>query len=424
MNELAMEHRSASAMQSGPGHHLEATVLIVEDNPVMNRLMAETLAGICRTICAFDGDEGFKFALEHNPDLILSDVMMPKLSGDQLVQKIRSHAQFDGTPIILLTANVDEQLRLRLLQNGVQDYIIKPYSPAELRARAQNLLIIKRTREMLQRELVSQQQDISLLASQLAHRKHELEIALENAQIAREHAERASQVKSQFLALVSHELRTPLTTLQIQLRLLRRATSDSSHEGTVQKIERNANRLLEMIEALLEHTRVESGLLNLQFSSVDLIHFMNELLEELKPLAQAKQLNLSCTLPKTAVISTDGRVLRLILTNLLSNAIKYTEHGSVKIELQEENTAYHIKIIDTGIGIAPDKQIQIFEPFVQLEPVTHKHGSGVGLGLTLVREMVAALGGKLSLTSALGVGSTFSIELSRNSSFSPGQKKE
>jgi PAS domain S-box-containing protein len=124
-----------------------ALVLVVEVHPEMNRFLCESLATEFRVASAFDGKDGLRKALELGPDLVLADVMMPEMSGDELVHALRSHREFDRTPIVLLTAKADDELRVQLLRQGVQDHITKPFSVKELHARIHNLLAGKRTLE-------------------------------------------------------------------------------------------------------------------------------------------------------------------------------------------------------------------------------------------------------------------------------------
>lgn len=149
-------------------------VLVVEDHPEMGRFITETFAGEYRTATARDGREGLEMALALRPDLILSDVMMPRMSGDELVRAVRARAELDGIPVVLLTAKADDALRVTMLRDGAQDYLLKPFSPEELRARAGNLITMKRAREVLQQELASQSHDVEGLAREVTVRKREL----------------------------------------------------------------------------------------------------------------------------------------------------------------------------------------------------------------------------------------------------------
>src|SRR3989442_1330431 len=186
------------------------------------------------------------------PDLIVTDVMMPRMSGDQLVRALRNRPAFDGVPIVILTARADDELRVRLLRSGAQDYVMKPFLAEELRARVANLVIIKRTREVLQHELASQVSDLEALAAEVTFRKRELRTALDAMRVAREQAEQASRAKSDFLSLVSHELRTPLTAIRTYLHLLERDGAASllpRQRSIVEKTARSSGRLLALVES-------------------------------------------------------------------------------------------------------------------------------------------------------------------------------
>jgi signal transduction histidine kinase/DNA-binding response OmpR family regulator len=130
------------------GPHEEALILVVEDNPEMNRFICEALAFDFRVAAAFDGKDGLEQAIRLGPDLVLSDIMMPDMSGDELVYALRSHRELDRTPIVILTARADEDLRIRLLREGAQDYVTKPFAVEELRARVRNLVNLKRSHEV------------------------------------------------------------------------------------------------------------------------------------------------------------------------------------------------------------------------------------------------------------------------------------
>jgi signal transduction histidine kinase/DNA-binding response OmpR family regulator len=151
-------------------------VLVVEDHPDMNRFITEMLTPDYRTASAFNGQEGLEMALRLQPDLILSDVMMPQMSGDQLLREIRNRPELDAIPFVVLTAKADDRWRVQMLQAGAQDYLMKPFSVEELRSRVGNLIAMKRARDFLQQQLDSQNQDVAALAQEAARRGHELQI--------------------------------------------------------------------------------------------------------------------------------------------------------------------------------------------------------------------------------------------------------
>lgn len=391
-----------------------ACVLVVEDNADMRAFVAAALAHEHRVETAADGRQGLDKACALTPDLIVTDIMMPKLSGDQLVREVRGHPGLDATPILVLTAKADDELRVRLLGAGAQDYLAKPFSADELLARARNLVAMKRARDILRAEIESKRSDIEGLARDVALKKREVEDALQQARAARDQAERASQAKTVFLSLVSHELTTPLQTMRLNLESLQRRPEGipSRHGEKLEKIARASRRLTELIESLLEFVRLESGRIRVQPEQVSLPDLAAMVLDDLSAHARQKGLEVRVRAEEPIPLAnTDPRLFRLVLGNLVGNAIKYTETGSVEIVIDHGARGHRIRVIDTGPGIPPEKQATIFEPFTQLESLRHKHTPGVGLGLTLVREMVKALGGHVSVSSRVGEGSTFTLVL-------------
>jgi signal transduction histidine kinase len=396
-------------------HAMRPLVLVVEDNPDMRMLLTRTLHTAYRVISAEDGEAGLQQANALKPDLILSDVMMPKMNGEQLVHAVRATKELDAVPILLLTAKADDVLRARILEMGAQDYLLKPFSRDELLARVKNLVTIKRTRDLLQTEVEAQRGDVESLSRDVISRKHELERALSDAREARKAAELASRAKSDFLSLVSHELRTPIASIELQLDRLLRGTAGIVSEqqlSILARIGRSSSRLLDMVESLLEFARVESGRLFVERTRVDLVAAVAEVVEELKPRAESKSVALVLTTQnETLPVETDVRLLRLIVVNLIDNAIKYTDEGRVDVTIAASAQGVVLRVIDTGRGIDVAHQELIFQPFEQLEAVRSKRERGVGLGLTLVRSIAHALGAQVSLESQQGAGTAFTVTL-------------
>jgi signal transduction histidine kinase len=396
-----------------PANPDEPLVLVVEDNLEMNRFVHESLSRDYRVVSAFDGRQGLDKAKELHPDLILTDMMMPELSGDELVRQLRADPALADVPTVLLTAKADDELRTRLLQEGASDYLMKPFSVEELRARIDNLVSSKRARDVLQRELDSHSRDLEALARQLAERKREVELAVASLRVAREQAEHASQLKSNFLGLVSHELRTPITALQLQVERLQRSKEPRSERQSeiLTRMSNASNRLGGLVESLLSYARISSGRLTTTPQAVDLQAVIGDAVDELRPAAEAKGLSLGWVGAASPPVHSDPQLIRLIVTNLVGNAIKFTETGSVEVELQRTEGAHRILVRDTGPGIPKHEHGRIFEAFEHIEPTRKKHTPGIGLGLALVREMVGALAGRVELESDLGRGSTFIVTL-------------
>jgi signal transduction histidine kinase len=407
---------SAAAVPASPANpsHL---ALVVEDNVEMRRFISDTLGTDMRVMTADNGREGLEKVRALRPDVLVTDMMMPEMSGDQLLRAVRADSQLEDLPIILLTARGDDALKVALLREGAQDYLTKPFHPEELRVRVHNLVVMKRVRDTLRQDVTARTSDVEELAREVTLRQRQLEAALAATTLAREQAEQASLAKSTFLRLVSHELRTPLTAIQLHLQLLGKSRDPAA---ALEKFSRSFKRLTELVESVLEYTRIESGQLVVKRERLDVVGLAHEVVEELLPQAQQKLLRLEL-LPAPAVpeLESDPRLIRLILINLVVNAVKYTERGSVQVAVGHGAEGHWLSVQDTGPGIPEEVRERIFQPFEQLESITHKHTPGMGLGLALVRELVAVLGGRIRVESTVGQGSTFTVVLP-----APGERQE
>jgi signal transduction histidine kinase len=249
--------------------------------------------------------------------------------------------------------------------------------------------------------------ELDAFRAELARRDEELRVLYERAL-------EADRMRARFLANVSHELRTPLSALVLQVERMRRDAAELSphHRDAVARMRSATNRLTGLVDSLLEHARLEAGGISLRPEPVDPARVAAEVLEDLRAQAARKELALSGPPPGGAPqLETDPRLLRLVLLNLVSNAIKFTDAGGVTVSVEVADGEHRLVVRDTGRGIAPEDQARIFEPFEQLETMARKHTPGVGLGLSLVREMVSALGGRVSVESAPGAGSAFSVAI-------------
>jgi signal transduction histidine kinase len=390
-------------------------LLAIDDDPAVLRLIGRVLSGEYDVVLAADGEQGLRLALTSPPDLILSDVSMPRMTGQQLLHELRREPSLAEIPVIVLTGDGDDQLRLELLRGGANDFLVKPFSMEELRVRIANLVRMKRARELLQDEVKSGERDIELLVAEVVARRAALEAALETSQIARDQAEKASQAKTAFLTLISHELRTPLTTLRWTVdRWKARASPPEATPATeVGRMNRAMDRLESIVSDVLERTRIAGGQLDLHLEEIDLDALVEGLRLEFEAAIQTKGLRLEIEVSEEARRATsDPRVLRLILGNLLGNAIKYTDGGVLQLRAFIADGLV-FTVGDSGPGIEPADQARIFEPFEHGERIENKGTPGLGLGLALVRDLVAALGGRLTLQSQKGVGSIFTVTLPR-----------
>jgi PAS domain S-box-containing protein len=390
-------------------------VLVVEDNPEMSRFLSDILARELDVAVAPDGEAGLAAALDHPPDAIVTDLMMPRMSGDELVRAIRQRSELDAVPVLVITARADDALRIQLLREGAQDYIMKPFVVEEVRARVANLVTMKRARELLQAELATRTQDVAVLAAEVTSRKHEVEAALELTRRAGEDAERASAVKTQFLRLVSHELRTPLTSMNLQMQRLARDPETPLSPKQKDMLRRaifGVTRLTGLVEALLHEAQIASGRLSAQIEDVDVAELARGVVDELRPQAEDKGLALNLRADDHVPwVQTEPRFLRLILSNLVGNAIKYTPAGAVTVAIASRSDGLHVSVADSGPGISAEDQARVFEPFERGARAAAEFVPGLGLGLAVVKDLAGAIGARVELRSAPGAGSVFTVVL-------------
>jgi PAS domain S-box-containing protein len=238
---------------------------------------------------------------------------------------------------------------------------------------------------------------------------------LTRAQTARSEAEAANRAKDEFLTVVSHELRTPLNAVYGWARMLREQHLDEAASArALEAIDRNANAQVQLIDDLLDVSRVITGKMRLDVRPVDLPAVIDAALDAVRPAAAAKEIRLQSVLdPRAGPMTGDPNRLQQVVWNLLMNAVKFTAKGGrVQVHLQRVNSHVEIVVSDTGRGIAPDVLPFVFDRFRQGDSSTTRAHSGLGLGLALVKHLVELHGGSVAAQSAgEGQGATFTVKL-------------
>ncbi len=254
--------------------------------------------------------------------------------------------------------------------------------------------------------------DSKRLANELHLRN--IEIAQKNLQL-----EDVSRTKSEFVANMSHELRTPLNAVlgftgTLLMRLPGPLTNDQDKQ--LRTIQSSARHLLSLINDLLDVEKIESGKMAVHLERVVLQSVIRDVFDTLQPQAAQKGLEFRMSLPQVDIaLDTDRRALSQILLNLLNNAIKFTETGHVAVRLSRRRTGgfgtVELIVSDTGIGIAPERQTLLFQPFTQLDAGANRRFDGTGLGLYLSRRLAVMIGAELQCKSTYGKGSIFTLAL-------------
>jgi signal transduction histidine kinase len=246
----------------------------------------------------------------------------------------------------------------------------------------------------------------------LQQKAHEVSLLLEqqaelNRELARqrEFAEEGSRAKSKFIAAMSHEFRSPITAIMGHAELLSKKLPESNHTATIQ---RASWHLLTLVENLLDQARTGDGVMHLNVEPVRVREMCADLAELFTVQAKARGLGISFECDTGEVeFETDELRLRQVMINLVSNAIRYTDKGSIEVACSAGENGVRFSVRDTGRGIAEEDRERIFQSFTRLD----ESGTGAGLGLTISRQIVTALGGQLNVDSQLGKGSTFQFVL-------------
>jgi signal transduction histidine kinase len=238
---------------------------------------------------------------------------------------------------------------------------------------------------------------------------------------ARAEAEAANAAKAGFLASMSHELRTPLNAISGYVELLKMGIHGPvtvQQQEDLTRIRRSAQHLLGLINDILNFAKIEAGQIDIRTEEVNLCTLLSGLRDWVDPQLRSRSLDFDCVLPAPALtVTADLERVHQILLNLLSNAIKFTPaDGLISVFCTVDSSTVSVHVRDTGYGISEAKLERIFDPFVQGDQTFARAVDGVGLGLTISRDLARAMGGDLTVESAEGKGSTFSLTLPRMTS--------
>ena len=313
-------------------------------------------------------------------DVVLLDLGLPDARGLDAFSMLGDKLSF---PVIVTSGMSDEKLAARAVKLGAQDYLTKD-------------------------DLSGPQLERSI---RYARERHRLLVELERARVD---AEAASVAKSAFLAVMSHEFRTPMNGIIGALSLIDESELSSENRQLLGIMRSCAAGQLELINDVLDISRIESGALDLDLDWFSIRELVNDVCRSYSVFAAEKSLKLSWAVSDEGDLGlrSDRALLKQVLMKLVGNAIKFTEEGEVQVTVEREASAWlRFTVSDTGIGIEPSKLEAVFDVFVQADSSKSRRFQGVGLGLAISKRIVALLGGNIAVESLLGVGSEFIFRL-------------
>ena len=329
-------------------------------------------------------------ALDMTPfDCVLLDYNIPGSDGLAILNDIRSKGY--SVPVIVLTGQGDEELAVELMKAGAADYLNKNALTSERLDRSLRYAIAIHRAEQERREL------------------------LERERRARELAQAANRAKDEFLATLSHELRTPLNAIMGWARLLVSGNLDAdTARRAIEIIDRNTRLQAQLIEDLLDISRIITGKLRLDVRPTPIRSIIEGAVESVRALADARSVTIEARLDEAdEPLPCDPARMQQVVWNLLTNAIKFTpEGGRVAVQVSRTSCDLSIEVTDTGIGIEPDFLPYVFDRFRQQDGASTRSHGGLGLGLSIVQHLVALHGGSVEARSAgVDLGATFVVRL-------------
>lgn len=377
-------------------------ILVIDDEPALRRGLRAYFEDVGYRIAeAGNGREGLDAFREKTPDVVLCDLMMPEVSGFDVIKSVVEESP--DTPIIAISGTGVIEDSVKALRCGAWDYIIKPViSMIDLQYR------IERSIERSE-FLKSRKQYFRELESAVKVRTAELELAKDSA-------EAGSRAKSEFIANMSHEFRTPLNSIIGFSDLLLKDLS-GRQKDMICYINESGRKLLAILDSILKYSRLETKEVSPSVSFTDVAELLENAIAAIQKKSNNEKVSFDLRVAEgLKQFPLDDVIFLQILRELLSNAVKFMpDGGTVTVDASiAPDGELIVKISDMGIGISPEDMGILFQPFRQLSSFRNKAFEGVGIGLVTAKRLTELLGGTISVSSESGKGTTFVITIPAN----------
>ena len=383
-----------------------STVLIIDDQRSNILVLTEILKNHYRVLFAKEGYRGLEMAQGPDaPDLILLDVMMPEIDGYEVCQRLKAHEVSKDIPVIFITAmssETDEELGFQV---GAVDYILKPFSESAVVSRVKTHIELKKHKDSLEQLVAERTESLNRTMEELAQ---------------------SNQVKQNFIDTISHELRTPMNAIFGGLQLAQHESREG-FDPPMGMIQSGAEQMMTIVNDILKYTEIQANRSKLIYQSVDMQEFWRTLSTRYRRLSQEKKIGLDWQVADelTGWLRIDEDKFYTIFAKVMDNALKFTKAGQVSFHAESiqlnGKTQMKAVISDTGIGIEDSDLKIVFESFKQKEVGLRRSYGGLGIGLSICRELTEMLGGTITISSEIGRGTKLELILPVEKAESPTQ---
>ncbi len=387
---------------------IQAKLLIVDDLPENLLALEALIKREDRTVYkALSADEALSLLLQHEFAMAILDVQMPGMNGFELAELMRGTEKTKNIPIVFVSAAGRElNYAFKGYESGAVDFLHKPLDIHAVKSKVNVFVDLYRQSKAMKQQVEALEQS-----------RREQEVLLKKLQATQNELEQAVRMRDDFMSIVAHEVRTPLNglILETQLRKMHLArdnaaafTLDKMH-AMVDRDERQIKSLIRLIEDMLDISRIRTGKLSIRPSRFDLCQLVRGLLENFAPQVHAAESSVSLSAEDSVEGEWDEFRIEQVISNLLTNALRYGAKSPIEVRVYRQDGEARVEVRDHGIGISEDNQKRIFQQFERVSgsPVA----AGLGLGLFISEQIVAAHGGSITVQSQIGEGALFRVSL-------------